>query len=245
MKIFAISDLHLPGGNYKPMDVFGSHWKDHYTMIKDFWLANITDEDYILHCGDFCWAMKFDDAVEELNEFAKLPGKKILIKGNHDYWWTSLAKMKLKVHESIVFMQNSSIVLDDDQKKKSYIICGTRSWTVPGSSDYTQHDEKIYKREILRVKLSLESAVKLRNEAVYEDNELIAMLHYPPLAMRSQGIEADTEMNDVLKEYGVNKIVFGHIHKPQQVPSTMFERDGIKYYLTSCDMLGNTPVIIS
>ncbi len=244
MRIYAISDLHLSGGNYKPMDVFGSHWKDHYDTIKDYWQKNITDEDYILHCGDFCWAMKFDDAVDELNEFARLPGKKVLIKGNHDYWWTSLAKMTPCVDKSIIFMQNSSIMLDDDEGKRSVIICGTRGWAVPGSNDYSQHDEKIYRREILRVKLSLESAVKLRQNAKYHDTELIAMLHYPPLAMRFQGAETDTEMNDVLKEYNVNKIVFGHIHKPQQVHSTMFERDSIKYYLTSCDMLNNKPVLI-
>lgn len=244
MRIYAISDLHLPGGNIKPMDIFGSHWKDHYENIKEFWKANINEEDYVLHCGDFCWALKFSDAIDELNNFAKLPGHKVLIKGNHDLWWTSVTKMTSVIDKSITFIQNSSIVINDDINSTSIIICGTRGWAVPGSADYSEHDEKIYRREILRLRLSLESANKAAENCKYEKREFIAMLHYPPLPMYGQAAENDTEMNNVLAEYGVNKVVFGHIHRPQQVKSIKFERDSIAYYLTSCDMINNVPVTI-
>ncbi len=242
MKIFAISDLHLSGKSYKPMDIFGDHWKGHYEHIQDFWKQNITENDYVLHCGDFCWAMKFEDAIEELNDFAKLPGKKLLIRGNHDLWWASLAKMNAAIDKSITFIQNSSIVINDDEQETSIIICGTRGWSVPGSSDYTAHDEKIYKREILRLRLALDSAVKLRNNAKYTQTQLITMLHYPPVPMYGQAFDNDTELNAVLREYNVNKVVFGHIHKPQQVKATRFERHGITYLLSSCDMVDNNPV---
>ena len=244
MRIYAISDLHLPGGSYKPMDIFGSHWKDHYEYIKEFWRTNIKDEDFVLHCGDFCWAMRFEDAVDELNSFAELPGHKVLIKGNHDLWWTSLSKMSAVIDKSITFIQNSSIVINDDSSNKSLIVCGTRGWSVPGSADYGEHDEKIYRREILRVKMSLESTKKTQSCCKYDNRELIVMLHYPPLPMYGSALGGDTDMNNVLKEYGVNKVVFGHIHKPQQVKSIKFEKDSIKYYLTSCDMVDNMPVTI-
>ena len=244
MNIYAISDLHLPGGACKPMDIFGEHWKDHYEYIKKFWKANIHDDDYILHCGDFCWAMKLSDAAEELNSFAELPGHKILIRGNHDLWWTSVSKMTAVIDKSITFVQNNSFVINDDNRLTSIIICGTRGWAVPGSADYTEHDEKIYKREILRVKLSLESALKSKTNCKYANTELIAMLHYPPLPMYGTAADNNTELNSVLEQYGVNKVVFGHIHKPQQVKNTHFNRGNIQYFLTSCDMINNTPVII-
>lgn len=244
MRIYAISDLHLPGKSQKPMDIFGEHWKGHYDKIREFWIENIKPQDYVLHCGDFCWAMKFEDAIDELNDFAKLPGHKVLIKGNHDLWWTSVSKMTSKIDKSITFIQNNSIVIDDDESRKSVIICGTRGWAVPGSSDYSQHDEKIYRREVLRVKLSLDSAKKLYPVCKYDSKELIAMLHYPPVPMYGDVFGKETEMNSVLKEYGVDKVVFGHVHRPQQVNSIKFEQDGIKYYLTSCDMVENWPVTI-
>lgn len=242
MRIYAISDLHLPGGDYKPMDVFGKHWKGHYDIIKAFWQENISNDDYVLHCGDFCWAMHLEDAVPELNEFAQLPGKKLLIRGNHDLWWASLAKMTAAVDDSVTFIQNSSIVINDDERCHSVIICGTRGWAVPGSNDYTQHDEKIYAREIQRLKLSLDSIKKIEPQCKYESRELIVMLHYPPVPMYGAAFENDTEINKLLREYGVNKVVFGHIHRPQQVNSTRFVRDGMEYILSSCDMVSNTPV---
>lgn len=244
MKIYAISDLHLSGGTHKPMDIFGSHWKGHYDTVKQFWLENITEEDYVLHCGDFCWAMKFEDAIPELNEFAKLPGKKILIRGNHDLWWTSLSKMCSAVDKSITFIQNDSILIEDDQKQKSIIICGTRGWAVPGSNDYSTHDEKIYKRETVRLKLSLESTKKIIPICKYANRELIVMLHYPPLPMYGDSFGAQTEINTVISDYNVNKVVFGHIHKPQHVKSIQFEKDNIQYFLSSCDMLDNYPITI-
>lgn len=244
MRIYAISDLHLQAGCSKPMDIFGSTWKGHYDSIREFWQTNVKSEDYVLHCGDFCWAMKFEDAIGELTEFAALPGHKVLIKGNHDLWWASLSKMRAVFNEDIIFIQNSSIVINDDDTETSVILCGTRGWAVPGSADYDSHDEKIYKREQERLKLSLESARKQEALCRYDKKELIVMLHYPPIPMYGQAFENDTDINAVLREYGVNKAVFGHIHKPQQVKSLRFDRDGIEYYLTSCDMLDNRPVIV-
>lgn len=244
MRIYAISDLHLPGGDDKPMDVFGTHWKDHYENIKQFFNENITEDDHVLHCGDFCWAMHLEDALPELNEFANLPGKKYLIRGNHDLWWASLKKMRAVVSDKITFIQNSSVVINDDEHEHSVILCGTRGWAVPGSNDYSQHDEKIYAREVGRLKLSLDSIKKVVGDCKYASREVIVMLHYPPIPMYGTAFENDTEMNNVLVEYGVDKVVFGHIHRPQQVNSIKFERNGIKYYLSSCDMISNMPVTI-
>ena len=244
MRIFAISDLHLSGGNIKPMDVFGSHWKGHYDVIRDYWMDHIRPEDYILHCGDFCWALKLDAALPELAEFAALPGKKIMIKGNHDYWWSSISKMRAAVDDSIAFIQNDSLIIEDEENKTSIILCGSRGWTTPGTGDFKAEDERIYAREVLRLELSLKNAEKQRALCRFSDQRLIALMHYPPYALYGAQAGRSTRFLDLLLQYRVDKVVFGHLHKPQPIRQTYFKIDNTEFYLTSCDMLGNIPALI-
>ena len=166
MSIYAISDLHLPGNNDKPMDIFGAHWKGHFENICNAWRESVTDNDTVILCGDFCWAMRLEEALDDLRVLGKLPGTKVLIRGNHDYWWSTISKMRQLVDKSVVFIQNDSFETDEA------IICGSRGWPSPGSSEYSAHDEKIYKRELIRLELSIES--------VKSEKPKILLLHYPP-----------------------------------------------------------------
>ena len=244
MKIYAISDLHLPGGAAKPMEVFGSHWKGHYDIIKNYWRQHIQPEDYILHYGDFCWALKLDAALPELADFAALPGHKVMIKGNHDYWWTSLSKMRAAADSSISFLQNDSIIIEDHAKQTSILLCGSRGRTTPGCSDFTPEDEKIYAREVIRLELSLKNAEKQKQKCTYPHILTIALMHYPPMALYGPFVGKSTQFLDLLLQYKVNKVVFGHLHKPQPITQTYFTVDQTEFYLTSCDMLHNIPAII-
>ena len=166
MALYTISDLHLGFNVEKPMDIFGDKWKNHCDKIKNNWLEKITDEDTILIAGDISWSLKAEDSVYDLDWINELPGNKIISKGNHDYWWTSISKLN-SMYEKTKFLQNNYYTY------KEYAICGTRGWICPGANSFTSKDEKIYKRELIRLRLSLEAAKKDNY------NSIIVMLHYP------------------------------------------------------------------
>ena len=167
MGLYAISDLHLGFNLDKPMDIFGDNWKDHEDKIRNNWISKITEKDTVLIAGDISWGINQKESLEDLNWIESLPGKKIISKGNHDYWWNSISKLN-KMFENTKFIQNNFFTYED------YAICGTRGWICPGSDKFTEEDTKIFKREIIRLKLSLDSA----KAAGY--NKFIVMLHYPP-----------------------------------------------------------------
>ncbi|AYF53556.1 serine/threonine protein phosphatase [Clostridium botulinum C] len=226
MALYAISDLHLSLNSDKPMDVFGEHWYNHHERIKENWINKITNEDTVLIAGDISWSMKIEDGMEDLEWIHKLPGKKIISKGNHDYWWGSISKLN-SLYEDISFIQNNYFVYED------YAICGTRGW-IPPSDKYTQHDEKIYNREKIRLRISLDSAKK----AGYE--KIIVMIHYPPVNDKFE----ETELIKIFKEYNVEKVIYGHLHGASLKNIFEGKHHGIEYIMTACDYINFNPISI-
>lgn len=227
MSLYAISDLHLALNVDKPMDVFGQHWYMHHEKIKNNWLAKINEEDTVLIGGDISWSMNIGEGMEDLKWIHELPGRKIIIKGNHDYWWTSITKLN-KLYEDMHFIQNNFFTYED------YAICGTRGWICPFGERFTQKDEKIYLREQIRLKLSLDAAKAAGHK------KIIAMIHYPPTNERYE----DSAFTDIFKEYSVEKVIYGHLHGPSLTKVLEGERDGIEYIMTSCDYIDFNPIKI-
>ena len=228
MNLYTISDLHLGFNVEKPMDIFGDKWRNHCDKIKNNWLEKITDEDTILIAGDISWSLKAEDSVYDLDWINELPGNKIISKGNHDYWWTSISKLN-SMYEKTKFLQNNYYTY------KEYAICGTRGWICPGANSFTSKDEKIYKRELIRLRLSLEAAKKDNY------NSIIVMLHYPPTNEKFE----ESEFIKVIKEFNVEKVIYGHLHGPV-LYGTLFvgNIDGVEYILTSADYLDFNPIKI-
>ena len=232
MKIWAISDPHFSFGTDKPMDVFGGNWENHVENFVSKWNSVVEEEDIVLVAGDISWAMKLEDAKADLEELHKLNGTKIIIKGNHEYWWKSISSVRSILPESIKALQNDSL------KVGKYIFCGTRGWTVPESNKpYSEDDEKIYKRECERLRLTLRHMRTSREEG----DEVIAMIHFPPFNSKIE----DSEFTKLFEEFGVNKVVYGHIHDSSGRVMMQVKKNGVYYYLTSCDQLQMKPVLIA
>lgn len=224
MNIFAISDLHMSGGADKPMNIFGSNWENHLEKIFDSWNSLVEEDDVVVIAGDISWAMKMEQGVKDLALLKGLKGKKIFCRGNHDYWWNGITRLRaLAPDESFVFLQNDCVKIGD------VIFAGSRGWTCPGSADFTERDEKIYEREAVRFSLALDCAEKIREEG----DRIIAVTHYPPFGLKKE----PTLLTRLFEEHGVEKVVFGHIHGNIYFPYYT-ELNGIGYYLTSCDKLG-------
>lgn len=219
MKIYTVSDLHLPGGMDKTMDMFGARWQGHFDKIKADWKQKVSDEDVVLIAGDISWAMHLEDAVPDLQSIGELPGKKILIRGNHDFWWSSVTKVRERLPENMFVLQNDAIKFGD------YVFAGTRGWMDSDSPD----DKKIFAREHIRLDLTLQAAEKLSDE----NSTLITMLHYPPVLNKTRF----NEFCDVLDEHNVKYCVYGHLHGVNPAEAETVERNGIKYILSSCDMI--------
>lgn len=221
MKVFAVSDLHLPGRQNKPMDVFGGNWTGHIDKIKEDWKSKVGENDVVLIAGDLSWAMSMEDGLSDLRTLVGLPGKKVFIKGNHDYWWSGITALRRAApDDSFFFLQNDCV------KFENVIIAGSRGWTCPGSADYTEHDEKLYLREAERFRLAFCEVGKVREEG----DTLIALIHYPPMGIRKE----ETLFTRLFDENKVDKVVFGHLHGAGFFPLRC-ERGNIEYYLTSCD----------
>ncbi len=227
MALWAISDLHLALNSDKPMDIFGEKWENHHEKIKNNWIEKISAEDTVLIAGDISWSMSISEGLEDLEWIHKLPGKKILIKGNHDYWWSSITKLN-SLYEDMDFIQNNFF------NYKDVAICGTRGWNCPGAARFTEHDEKIYNRELIRLRISLDEAVR----SGY--NKFIVMLHYPPTNDKFE----ETKLISILKEYNVSKVIYGHLHGPSLNRLYEGNIEGVEYIVTSCDYLDFDPLKI-
>lgn len=225
MAIFAIGDLHLPGGDMKPMDVFGAHWENHFERIAEDWRARVREEDTVLIPGDISWAMQLAAALEDLREIAKLPGRILILRGNHDYWWSSLTQLRTNLPENMFAVQNDAIDCG------AAVFCGTRGWTIPGGANATAQDEKIYRREALRLEMSLEAAKRMA-----QGRPIIAMMHYPPLL--PENAKTGTEFTRLLTAYGAAHCVYGHLHGPSVQRGYRGMYNGVQYDLVSCDALG-------
>lgn len=229
MSIFAIGDLHLSFDEriQKPMDIFGPRWKDHSDRVREEWLAAVTEEDTVLIPGDISWGLRLDEAMADLNWIHELPGHKIISKGNHDLWWTSISKLN-RLFDDITFLQNQSVPVPGS----GATICGTRGWICPGTNGFDEHDQKIYDRELLRLRFSLEDAVKNGAETI------IAALHYPPTNDKMQ----PSGFTGLLSEFGVKECVYGHLHG-QDVFRHGFQGtlNGVRYRLVSLDYVQCVP----
>lgn len=231
MKIFAISDLHLSGHAPKPMEIFGRHWENHWSRIREAWRELVDGGDAVLIPGDISWAMTLEQADTDLMDIAEMPGTKLLLRGNHDYWWSSINRVRSRLPDSVAALQNDAL------RMGPAVICGTRGWTCPGSSAWEgSSDEKIYLRELIRLRLSLEAAKRL----LEPDDTLVAMLHFPPFNERLE----QSGFSALLEEYGVKIAVYGHLHGLSTGSAFEGERNGIHYHMVSCDYLGFTPKLI-
>ena len=220
MALYAIGDLHFSPNNSKPMDIFG--WENHKEKILKDWQEKLSDDDIIIIAGDTSWALKFEDARENLDEINNLKGKKIIIKGNHDYWWQSLSKMQ-KHYPNITFIHNNCYF---DEK---YIVFGTRGWDVPGSFNFKEDEQKIYDREIVRLRNSINSY-----KGDFQGKEIIVAMHYPPVNERKDR----TIITDIMQEIGAKHFIYGHLHGKDSFLNILEgEYMGTCYHLVSADYM--------
>lgn len=221
MNIYAISDLHLSTTSNKPMDVFGVNWEGHFEKIRADWLQKVQAEDVVLIAGDISWAMKLSDGLTDLRTLADLPGKKVFIRGNHDFWWNGITKLREAApNDTFFFLQTDSVRIGE------FVFVGSRGWTCPGCAEYTEQDRKLYVRESERFSLALADAEKIAQEG----DRKIALIHYPPFG----GKKEETLFTELFEKHGVEKVVFGHIHGATFFPMRT-EMNGVEYWLTSCD----------
>ncbi len=226
MCLFAIGDLHLSGGGDKPMDVFGPQWDRHFLRISEDWRSRVGPEDTVLIPGDISWAMQLEDAAEDLRAIGELPGQKVLCKGNHDYWWNSLTRVRAILPPGMFVLQHDALDLG------SCVVCGTRGWIIPAEgAPLTPENEKIYRREVARLRLALESAARIA-----AGRPVVAMLHYPPLT----ALEQRSGFTELLEEFGVQWAVYGHLHGSGIAQGFSGILRGVRYELVSCDSLNFT-----
>ncbi len=231
MSVFAIADLHLPGHNDKPMDVFGTQWDRHFEVIHEHWLAQVTQEDIVLIPGDISWAMHLQHALDDLGDIAALPGQKILLRGNHDYWWSSITKVRTALPDTLHALQNDALMLGEQ------VFCGTRGWNFPTAScPLEEQDLKIYQRELLRLELSLTCAAKIA-----QGEPFTVLMHFPPLLVDGQA----TAYTQILDQYPVSRVVYGHLHGSGIKNGFVGQKNGIEYHLVSCDAIGFSPLRIA
>ncbi|MBQ9792204.1 MAG: metallophosphoesterase [Clostridia bacterium] len=230
MKVFAISDLHLSINNSKPMDIFGPVWDNYLDTILEDWNKKVTDEDIVLLAGDLSWAMKLEDAVVDLEFLNKLKGKKVLLRGNHDYWWSTISKVRSVLPKNVYAIQNDCLEIGD------YIFCGSRGWIVDESKRTDSNDKKIFDRELIRLEMSLTQAKQKQTSG----KKIICLMHYPPFDKNNQS----TLFTDMIERFGIDTVVYGHLHGKVPNVKEILELNGVKYYLTSCDMVKNKLVEI-
>lgn len=224
MRLFAISDLHLPGGDDKPMNVFGSHWDDHFEKISRDWRERVKDDDVVLIPGDISWAMQLAHAKPDLDAIAALPGHKILLKGNHEYWWSSISQVRAAIGNTMTAVQNDAVDMGE------FVVCGSRGWVIPTrETPLAQDDEKITSRELLRMEMSLAAAQKMA-----QGRPIIAMMHFPPM----YNLERDTAFTALMERFEVHTVVYGHLHGDAIRVGFNGVWNGVAYRLVSCDALG-------
>jgi predicted phosphohydrolase len=226
-RFFAIADLHLSGSGAKPMDVFGDAWKDHPRRMAAAWDATVAPDDVVLLPGDLSWARDLDEACLDLAWIGARPGFKILLRGNHDGWWTSVAKVRKALPAGCLALQNDAVDLG------SVVVVGSRGWTSPDDPAAVPSDGPIFLRELQRLKLSIADADRRFGRAVPR----VAMLHFPPW------IEArpKTDVVDVLAGGGVDTCVYGHLHGADHALGVSGEREGIRFLLVAADAIGFAP----
>ena len=233
MAIYAISDLHLAKSIDKPMDIFGARWGNYMEKLEKSWKETLQDSDIVIIPGDISWATYLEQATEDFMFIDSLPGKKIISKGNHDYWWTTMNKLEKFLEannfSTISFLHNNSYIIEGK------ILCGTRGWKCPGDDNFTGEDRKIFNREIQRLELSLKSTLQEN-----EGRETIVAFHYPPFNSKGE----PSQFIDVLKKYNVSTCLYGHIHGEGCKYAVEGELEGIDFRFISADYLEFKPIKI-
>lgn len=228
MALYAIGDLHLCLGAPKPMDVFGGTWVGYMEKLKQG-CSVITPEDTTVLLGDLSWALDLQEARADFSWINEIPGKKIILKGNHDYWWSTAAKFykfcKEQEFEDLFILNNNCY------EYNGWAICGTRGWFFEEERSGT-HDEKVFKRELIRLETSLKAAGELPK---------LVFLHYPP---KYKGYECK-EITDLLKAYGVRHCYYGHLHGASHALAQEGVWDGVEYRLVSADRLNFQPYLVT
>jgi predicted phosphohydrolase len=239
MSVYVIADLHLSSDGNKSMEVFGSRWNQYMEKIQRNWCAVVTPDDTVIVPGDISWSLKLEDSLRDLRFLDQLPGKKLIGKGNHDFWWSTVTKMNHFLEEngitSIEFLYNNAFLIENQ------ILCGTRGWFVEENQQHTVGTvdyKRIVEREAVRLRLSLEEATRLQTENGFL-YPISVFLHFPP----AWGDFVCREILDVLHEYHVKNCYFGHIHGAYYVPR-ITEFEGIRLVLCAADHLNFTPTPI-
>ena len=227
MAIYTISDLHLSLGIDKPMDIFGVNWENHEKKIRKNWIEKVKEEDLVVLPGDFSWAMHLEDTYEDFKYLNSLPGKKLLLKGNHDYWWTTLKKMREFLKEN--GFSNIDFIYNNSYMYENTILTGTRGWAVLDSDN----SKKMIKREDIRLKLAIEEGIKEYGT----DKEIIVFMHYPPLISKNLLENPNLDFYKTLKQYNVKKCYYGHLHGNAHKDAVEGEVQGINFSLISADYL--------
>ena len=245
-KLFAVADTHLSFTVNKPMGVFGDNWKDHAERLAAAWREDVSEGDTVIVAGDISWALRFEDALPDLEFLHGLPGKKILVRGNHDLWWHKITQLNT-LYEDMRFLQNDYAFFNDrfndglDDGLDGGLtggtaICGSRGWGLPGLEDYGKDDEKILARELIRLEMSLGKAKGAGAK------EIVCVLHFPP-ALTPANASPFTEL---IGRYPVSQVVYGHLHGQQAFrKGIMGEHGGVGYRLVSLDYLDFRPLRIA
>ena len=240
MKVFAIGDLHLSGNPpTKPMDIFGPHWDNHWSRIKEDWVARVTDDDIVFLVGDMSWALRLDEAACDLQEIASMPGKKYMIRGNHDYWWASANKMRNLMGDAITFLQGhgTAELIQTEEGPRIIAFGGTRAYLCPGDSHFTpETDQSIYDRELMRTEAALQEMDKAV-EALIDIDKIpvtkILLLHYPPFNESNM----PSGFTELMETYNVDTCIFGHLHDQISFKRIPKEFGSTKLELVSADYL--------
>lgn len=233
MSIFVIGDLHLSFKNPKPMDIFGENWAGHEEKIRRNWIENVKEKDLVILPGDFSWETYLEDTKLDFEYLNSLPGKKLLLKGNHDYWWTTVTSMKKFLKENnftnIDFLYNNSYEFENK------IICGTRGWSIIDE----EMDKKLINRELIRLELSLKDGIQKYGNAQENLNgkELIVFMHYPPITKARIISQQEAEFVELMKKFNVKKCYYGHLHGASIADAVEGNVEGIEFKLVSADGL--------
>lgn len=223
MAIYVIADLHLSFSTNKPMDIFGQNWQNYEEKIKQDWLEKVNENDIVILPGDFSWAMYLEETEKDFNFINNLPGKKILLKGNHDYWWSTVTSMRKYLKEKEI--TNIDFLYNNSYEYENKIIVGTRGWAISEE----QEDIRLTKREVDRLELSIKDGI-----AKYGENkEIIAFMHYPPVTKNHM----NTDYIKLMKKYNIEKCFYGHLHGNSIKDAIEGVIDGIQLKLVSADGL--------
>lgn len=223
MAIYTIADLHLSFNTDKPMDIFGENWQNYEEKIQKDWETKVKEEDLVVLPGDFSWAMYLDETEKDFEFINKLPGKKILLKGNHDYWWATVTSMRKYISEK--GFTNIDFLCNNSYEFENKIIVGTRGWTISDE----QEDMRLTNREVARLELSIKDGISKYGD----DKEIIVFMHYPPVTKKNM----NTEYIKLMKKYNIKKCFYGHLHSSSIQDAVEGEIEGIELKLVSSDGL--------